>query len=32
MLTRRLFGFLFLLAAGREVFKAKRGGAEERNH
>lgn len=31
-LTTRLFGFLFLLAAGSEVFEAKRGSAEERNH
>ncbi|WP_185021827.1 hypothetical protein [Pseudomonas poae] len=26
-----LFGFLFLLVAGGKVFKAKRGGTEERN-
>lgn len=32
VLTTRLFGFLFLLAAGSEVFEAKRGSAEERNH
>ncbi|MBF8006603.1 hypothetical protein IZT72_18520 [Pseudomonas brenneri] len=32
VLTSRLFGFLFLLAAGGEVFKAKCGGTEERNH
>lgn len=32
MLITRLFGFLFLFAASREVLEAKRGSAEERNH